>query len=130
MRKAAPLTGIFGSSGTFGYGHSWAQRHAAFGSSDETKSAVRMGRLSFVSSRSQRDADRRIEIQIKLQRTHGTEPEELRVRALPFERIKITAIKVIELSTTDPIDATIDDKTPLKCRRKSHSFYRVPRHAI
>jgi hypothetical protein len=71
MRKAAPLTGILDSSRTFLYGNILARRDAALGASNQTKGAIRMRRLSFITTRSQRDADRRIEIQVKLGRTRG-----------------------------------------------------------
>jgi hypothetical protein len=118
MRKAAPLTGILDSSRAFVYGNILARRDAALGASDETKSAVRMGRLSFIAFGSQRDAHRRIKIQIKLERTRRTEPEKLCVRALPLERVKITFVKKLELSATDPINAALNDETPLKFRRE------------
>jgi hypothetical protein len=118
MRKTAPLTGILGCSRTVVCGDSRARWDAALGTSDETKSAVRMGRLSFIAFGSQRDAHRPIEIQIEPQRTRRTEPEKLCVRALPLERVKIAVVKKLELSTTDPIDAALNDKTPLKFRRE------------
>ena len=77
-----------------------------------------MRRLSLIAFGSQRDADRPIKIQIKPQRTRRTEPEKLCVRALPLERVKITFVKKLELSTTDPIYAAFNDKTPLKFRRE------------
>ena len=73
-----------------------------------------MGRLSFIAFGSQRDAHRPIEIQIEPQRTRRTEPEKLCVRALPLERVKITVVKKIELGTAVPINAALNDKTPLK----------------
>jgi hypothetical protein len=56
----------------FVFGGILAQRYATLGAGDETKGAVRVGCLSFIASGPQRDAGRRIEIQIKLGRTRGT----------------------------------------------------------
>lgn len=119
MGKSAPLTRILGSSRTVLSGHLWARRYASFRAGDDTKGAVRMRRLAFIPSGSQRDADCPIQKQFKPRRTRGTQPEELRVRRLPFERIKIAPVKMFEFSTADPINAAVDDNAPPRFRGKS-----------
>jgi hypothetical protein len=54
---------------------------------------------------SYRDATRRIEIQIEIDSTLGTKPEELCVIGSPLKCIEIAAIEKLELFTAGWVDA-------------------------